>query len=148
MPGTTSDLTLVIGIEGNPRARHDIGSNPSVRLDFGGKPHAMHNIGANPHGRNKTVTLVPRTTLELTIMSGTTLEQTLMSCLLLLIFVHGMELEVASLLEFTPHYYASYGAKVSIYNACYRLILNYYIISFKEKFDFFSLFPSQKIILI
>ena len=44
MSGTTLELTLVIGIDGNPRARHDIGGNPSVDFYLGGNPKARHDI--------------------------------------------------------------------------------------------------------
>ena len=52
MPDTTLKLTLVIGIEGNPHAQHDIGANPCVRNKTEGNPRARCDIGANPHDRH------------------------------------------------------------------------------------------------
>ena len=52
MSGTTLGLTLVIGFDGNHRAKHDIGANPSVEYYLGGIPHARHNIGSNPCDRH------------------------------------------------------------------------------------------------
>ena len=75
MPDTTLELTLVIGIEGNPHAQHNIGAYPCVWNKSEGTP--VRDIGANTHDR-QNIGAKPCVLLDIVDSSvpGTTLEVT------------------------------------------------------------------------